>query len=177
MKNMILIAHRGNLHGPNPLHENEVSYVQEALHFGYDVEIDLWYVPDENQLYLGHDDPQHKCTTAFIQQNRVWIHCKNTDALVYCKDNNITNPYFWHQEDDVTLTSNGELWTYPGKKLTRHSIAVMPETERFKNIRICQGICSDYVGHGLDFFYDLHDNGEGSLAFQQIQKRRSPLSK
>lgn len=173
---IVLIAHRGNIFGPNKDLENKPQYVTEALNFGYDVEIDLWFNPVSNELSLGHDEPTYACSKAFISQKKVWIHCKNISALEYCKKHDIENPYFWHQEDDVTLTSNGLFWTYPGKPLTPHSIAVMPETAPFKSIGICQAICSDYVAHGLDFFYDLCTIGEGSFAFQQIQKRRNPSS-
>ena len=51
---------------------------------------------------------------------------------------------FWHQEDDVTLTSKGFMWTYPGKPLTDKSICVLPE----KNNQIPKkalGICSDCI--------------------------------
>lgn len=174
---MILIAHRGNLYGPNPAYENNVEYVQEALALGYNVEIDLWYNPLEKTLYLGHDEPQYLCDFPFLTQRGVWIHCKNIHALEFCNDHHITNPYFWHDQDDTTLTSTKLFWTYPGKPLTKYSIAVMPEHKLFKNIRLCQGICSDFVAHGTDFFYDLHDNGESSAAFQQIIKTRRPSSK
>jgi len=49
---------------------------------------------------------------------------------------------FWHQEDDVTLTSKGYLWTYSGKELTENSIAVLPEKK--PDVEVA-GICSDYV--------------------------------
>ena len=51
---------------------------------------------------------------------------------------------FWHQEDDVTLTSCGFMWTYPEKTVTDTSIAVLIK----KNSKIPKkvlGICSDYV--------------------------------
>ena len=65
----------------------------------------------------------------------------------YDLDNNLSN-YFWHQDDDYTLTSQGLIWTYPGKKTTSNSIVVMPE--RFdknleKEYNGVYGICSDYV--------------------------------
>ena len=50
---------------------------------------------------------------------------------------------FWHQEDDVTLTSNGYIWTYPGKQLTTKSICVLPELKK-QNHSACYGICTDY---------------------------------
>lgn len=48
-------------------------------------------------------------------------------------------------EDDVTITSKGYFWTYPGKQLTNNSIAVMPEIKDFNNIEIAYGVCSDFV--------------------------------
>ncbi len=50
---MILISHRGNIDGVNIERENTISYIQEAINLGYDVEIDVWYKDDN--LYLGHD--------------------------------------------------------------------------------------------------------------------------
>jgi hypothetical protein len=55
---------------------------------------------------------------------------------------------FWHQEDNFTLTSQGYIWTYPGKQLTKNSVMVMPEWSdpEFKNLNTdCYGICSDYI--------------------------------
>ena len=52
--------------------------------------------------------------------------------------------YFWHQEDDYTITSRGFIWTYPGKKLFPNSICVLPEHANYKDIN-CKGICSDFI--------------------------------
>ena len=62
--------------------------------------------------------------------------------------------YFWHQEDDFTLTSSHHIWTYPGKDLTNNSIAVMPENseeywEYVKKLDIF-GVCTDYVEKFID---------------------------
>ena len=54
---MIIIAHRGNVDGPNPERENSPDYIDEALSMGYDVEIDLR--SKDKQLFLGHDKPQY----------------------------------------------------------------------------------------------------------------------
>ena len=51
---------------------------------------------------------------------------------------------FWHQNDDITLTSKGYIWTYPGKQPIQSSIAVMPELYN-DNLTNCIGICSDHV--------------------------------
>ena len=49
---------------------------------------------------------------------------------------------FFHQEDDVTLTSKGYIWTYPNKQLTNKSM-VLPKTID-KNLE-CFGVCTDEV--------------------------------
>jgi len=139
---MKLISHRGNLHGPDP-RENEPSFILEALSKGFDVEIDLRLV--SGCCYLGHDYPQYEIQLEFLKIQGLWIHCKNIEALELCRDLNIVNDYFWHQDDDVTLTSNNFLWTFPGKELTRHSIAVMPEMVSFSNLKVAYGICSDFI--------------------------------
>jgi hypothetical protein len=142
---MILISHRGNINGKFESWENEPTYIDKAISEGYDVEIDVWCV--DGVLYLGHDKPQYGVDSRwFIDRiSKLWIHCKNIEALEYFKDLSYTLNYFWHQEDDVTITSFGYFWTYPGKKLTKHSIAVLPEIKEFDNISISYGICSDYI--------------------------------
>jgi hypothetical protein len=40
---MYLIAHRGNINGPNKEHENSPGYILNAIELGYDVEVDIWY--------------------------------------------------------------------------------------------------------------------------------------
>jgi hypothetical protein len=138
----ILISHRGNIDGPSA-DENKPSHILNAINLGYDVEIDLWYV--NGVLYLGHDNPQYEIDYDFLLTRSLWIHCKNIESLLYLKEKNNTNNYFWHQEDDVTITSLGYFWTYPGKKLTKYSIAVLPELKHFDNISISYGVCSDYI--------------------------------
>ena len=139
---MILISHRGNITGPNPERENSIEYITEALDKGYSVEIDIWLV--DGNIYLGHDEPEYETTLDFLKNERLWCHCKNIDALWFLLKNDIH--CFFHQEDDVTLTSKGYMWVYPGKKLVRDSVCVMPELGYVGNLKTCYGICSDYIG-------------------------------
>ena len=139
---MILISHRGNITGPNPERENSIEYITEALDKGYSVEIDIWLV--DGNIYLGHDEPEYETTLDFLKNERLWCHCKNIDALWFLLKNVIH--CFFHQEDDVTLTSKGYMWVYPGKKLVRDSVCVMPELGYVGNLKTCYGICSDYIG-------------------------------
>jgi len=139
---MIFISHRGNLNGPNPKNENSPSYIEEALSL-FDVEIDVWYI--NNSFYLGHDNPLYQISSDFLLNRNLWCHAKNIEALYMMIELKVSN-CFWHQNDECTLTSNGYIWTYPGFKLTDKSIAVMPEVAHDKvGIRICAGICSDFI--------------------------------
>lgn len=142
---MILISHRGNTNGKFESYENEPNYIDSAINQGYDVEVDVWII--DGLLYLGHDKPQYGVDFRWIRDrlSKLWIHCKNIDAMIYLKECGYSINYFWHQEDDVTITSLGYFWTYPGKKITKNSIAVMPEIKQFDNIDISYGVCSDYI--------------------------------
>lgn len=145
IKYMKLIAHRGLLNGPNKYLENQPYQIQTALGKGCDCEIDLWVFDD--RLYLGHDGPQYSVTEEFIRQPGMWIHAKNLNALHWLLNTDLV--YFWHQEDDFTLTSNGYIWTYPGKILTQKSIMLMPEWDdkTLSNVKDvdCYGVCTDYI--------------------------------
>jgi hypothetical protein len=141
---MILISHRGNTNGKFESYENEPNYIDLALSKGYDVEIDIWYV--DGLLYLGHDKPQYGIDFRWIRDrfNRLWVHCKNVESVVYFKECGYDVNYFWHQEDTLTLTSQNHIWVYPGKQPINKSIAVMPEIHN-EDTSNCIGICSDYI--------------------------------
>lgn len=139
---MVLISHRGNLNGKIPENENHPEYIDEAIHAGFDVEIDLWVV--NGKTYLGHDEPQYEVDYKwFIERyENLWIHCKNVESLDFVRSARLH--WFWHEEDTLTLTSNGYVWAYPGKQPIKESIAVMPEIYN-DNVDSCKGICSDYI--------------------------------
>ena len=138
---MILISHRGNIDGRNERRENTVSYIQEALDKGFDVEIDVWYV--KGTWYLGHDKPLHKVELSFLENEKLWCHAKSLYALYRMLDNKNIHS-FWHQYDDYTLTNKGFIWTFPNKRLSLKSIAVLPELWTVDNLK-CAGLCSDYI--------------------------------
>ena len=143
---MILISHRGNLEGKTD-RENQPDYIMEALSSGFDVEIDVWSLT--GRYLLGHDAPLHIVGKRFLQNDNLWWHAKNIQALESMLIDNIH--CFWHQEDDVTLTSKGYMWTYPGKPLTEKSISVLPESQEKESGLLqltenkCAGICSDTI--------------------------------
>lgn len=138
---MIIISHRGLLVGQNKKIENSPSQIDLALDLGFDVELDLHYYKDD--FWLGHDEPTYKIDLQWLQDrgSRLWIHCKNIDALLKMKET--TLHYFWHQEDTVTLTSRGYIWAYPRKDGLRNTIAVLPEIHN-ADVTNCIGVCTDY---------------------------------
>jgi hypothetical protein len=142
---MILISHRGNTNGKFESYENEPAYIDKAMSNGFDVEVDIWVIA--GILFLGHDRPQYGIDYNWLQErkNKLWIHCKNIEALEFC-DDRLDLHYFWHENDTVTLTSQSTIWAYPGKQPIKNSIAVMPELYG-DNIIECLGICSDYINN------------------------------
>ena len=141
---MILISHRGNINGRIPEKENHTHYIDNTLGSGYDVEVDVWYV--DGKLMLGHDNPQYEVNLRWFTDriNKLWVHCKNMESLVYLRDCGYDINYFWHQTDDVIITSKGFLWAYPGKQPINNSIAVLPELYN-DDTKECIGVCSDFI--------------------------------
>ena len=138
---MILISHRGNIDGAYPTFENNPVYINKAVHCGFDVEIDVWCV--DNRWYLGHDSLQHEVTLSYLKNDKFWCHAKNIEALYGMLEEGDIH-CFWHQEDDVTLTSNNYMWTYPNKELHPKSICVLPEKHGLIPEGVA-GICSDHI--------------------------------
>lgn len=138
---MKYISHRGNIDGSNPADENHPAYIQHALDFGFDVEVDVWWYDDA--LYLGHDEPQYPVPHTFTVIPNIWYHCKTVEALQVLLT--LKKHCFWHDSDDHTITSHGYIWTYPGSKLVDRSIAVLPEVTYNGTLSRCSGICSDVI--------------------------------
>ena len=147
---MKIISHRANLNGCDSKNENRILQIKKCIKLGFDVEIDIRVF--ENQLYLGHDNPQELISIELLYEIRefCWIHCKNLEALSYFNKFEQLYNYFWHENDSHTLTSQGYIWTYPGKSLEENSIYVMPELiisiDDLKNVKKNKlaGICTDY---------------------------------
>lgn len=145
---MKLISHRGNINGPNSCEENHPDSIRAAMRAGFQSELDLWFEKPYT-LALGHDKPLYPISRNFLVNNlnRLWIHCKNIDALLYCRGNLSEANYFFHNVDDVVLTSWNFLWHYIDRGPYGHnSICVLPELGDLKDIPVCYGVCSDYVG-------------------------------
>jgi hypothetical protein len=144
---MKLIAHRGNLSGPNPETENTASAIDEAISRGFDAEIDVWMF--NGKVFLGHDAPSFEIDKKWINERHhaLWIHCKNTEAFGYFVEKGFN--CFFHDVDAYTLTVDGYIWAYPGMPAAgKKCIAVMPEyvSDVMKyDLSEYFGVCSDYV--------------------------------
>ena len=135
---MKLISHRGNLIGAKTCLENHPDSIKHALEKGFDCEIDVW--KKQNKFYLGHDFAQYQIDREFLLQDKLWIHCKNLQALVDLKSE--ANVFF-HNIDSYTLTSKGYVWAYPGSEVIEDCVRVQFGVQDIpENI---YGICSDCV--------------------------------
>lgn len=145
---MLIIAHRGNLNGPNRATENKEETIAAALAAGFDCEIDVWKVNDI--LWLGHDGPETETSIAFLEkhESKLWVHCKNLDALIALKDR---FNCFFHDKDTYTLTSKGFIWGNIGSPTTEKVICVMPPGD----IGTCLGVCTDYPRRVRDRIADI----------------------
>jgi hypothetical protein len=148
---MKIISHRGNLTGPNPLRENSVDYIEEAIAEGFDVEVDLRW--KDHNFYLGHDEPQYYVPMSWLVKwkDKLWIHCKDLESLDKISSWPIDFHYFWHESDRYTLTSKGIGWVLVGQFPFRNSIVVLPESINYYDkyegvydrIMNTEGICTD----------------------------------
>jgi hypothetical protein len=110
-----------------------------------------------NKWYLGHNNPEYEIKYNFLFNSRFWLHAKNGEVFdKLLKDKNYNFNVFWHTTEDWVLTSKKYIWTYPNKKLFVNSICVLPELGYKDDLKLCYGICSDYVEkHKLESTKDL----------------------
>lgn len=107
------------------------------MNLGFEVEIDLWYT--DNKLSLGHDSPTYTITEDFLT-DKMWIHCKNYEAVEYMSGTNLN--WFWHDLDKMTLTSQGKIWCFPDVYIDGGITVQLGKPRRInKNIL---GVCTDY---------------------------------
>lgn len=184
---MIYISHRGNIEGRQPNRENRVDYIFEALGLGYHVEVDVWgkniknSLIDRIELHLIHDKPDfyepegteykevrdhshdiiRNSGHTLIESDKIIWHCKNLEAVLFFKKHKPDAHYFFHDIDELVLTSHGMIWVHPESipsyidcnlENTKDMIAVLPENissdlSSWKRLyEDFDGICSDIIG-------------------------------
>lgn len=143
---IIHISHRGNLKS-NEWDSNPIR-VSQVLDSGYHCEIDLWSI--NKSFYLGHDGPKFEINYDWLESraSKLLIHCKNFASLSEIERRSKSEynslHYFWHQQDNYTLTNKGIVICYPGVQAVDRGIQMIAEQwgEVNKN---GYGICSDYI--------------------------------
>ena len=142
---MKLISHRGNINGVYTDLENTEEYIQKAIKLGYDVEIDVQY--KDFDLYLGHDGPERKVMLDWLRgrSTKLWIHCKNFEALSFLSDFNLT--LFFHEKEDYTIISNGKIWAHNLSNTDNKCVIPLLTKKDITNWSHTQvyGVCSDYI--------------------------------
>lgn len=155
-----IISHRGNLNGPSHK-ENHPDQIDECLNSGFECEVDLWVT--KGNFFLGHDFGNYEINLKWLQdrQSLLWIHCKNSEALMYFTEiEGLKLNFFWHQNDFYTLTSSKKIWVFPGQELPAGSIAVLPELwlkeDRASELSNCFGICTDFPEKYKEVFAQIN---------------------
>lgn len=127
--------------GPNKETENGLDTIDEALSYGFDVETDVWMDKDFI-LRIGHDEGGVEVPNWLLKEPRIWWHAKDTDSLTWLL--HAGKRVFYHTNEDVVMTSKGELWALPGKGFPS-SYIVLPENTGEEIPEDCMGICTDYA--------------------------------
>lgn len=139
---MKIISHRAYVDGEDPNVENHPKAIQNLLDLGLHVEIDVWFI--NGKYLLGHDSPKYQIQKVFLEQEGLWCHAKNKDALQQMINSNIH--CFWHQTDNYTLTSKGFIWAYPGFETDgKNTVFLFPERYSKIKFKSYDFICTDYV--------------------------------
>lgn len=144
---MKIISHRGNVDGVNTNLENNPKQVDNVIDMGCDVEVDLRV--KDGELYLGHDYSQYLIDNEWLTNrgDNLWIHAKDQDSVNFLKKTKLN--WFWHDKDDMTLTSHGFIWSNIGKYF-EGGITVSIEYNTLPDYLL--GVCTDeplkYLNNG-----------------------------
>lgn len=144
---MKFISHRGNVSGRDLEKENNPAYIDSAIKNGFLVEVDLRF--ENGGLFLGHDFADFPITADWLlsRKNDLYVHAKSLETVQFMVESGMGLNYFFHDIDDCTITSLGEVWVHPNSSVIPGCIFVMPEVRdlHIDDLSFCSGICSDFV--------------------------------
>lgn len=141
------ICHRGNLEFKELANENDPVLLDKRIADGYDVELDVWY--KNNQLFLGHDAPEHLITFEWLMESsKKYIHTKNAETLEYlllrCGQEGYNPNIFYHTGEHYSLTTRNHIIVLPGQEILVGSVNMMPEMSPVpKDSSQAYAVCSD----------------------------------
>jgi hypothetical protein len=146
-----IISHRGNLSGPKSVTENSPLAIDDAILRGFEVEVDIRYSEETESFFLGHDYPEFEISLEWLAERelKLWVHCKNTDALKQLRKIRSSLNYFFHDQDVCTLTSHGFPWVHPDTTPFSDGVFVLPELKNLYSPTVLSvmnlaGICTDF---------------------------------
>jgi hypothetical protein len=149
---MVIISHRANLHGPNKATENQPKQIADVLSLtDFHVETDVCLI--HGQWFLGHDDGEYPIEKTFLFEHKLWLHCKNLSSISELISNSIYKDcnFFWHQDDDFSITSKSYVWHHPLKSpifCPRSIYMMLGEPTECEVAELLEypplGICTDY---------------------------------
>ena len=145
---MELIAHRGNVSGPNLRLENKPEYVDKALSQGFKAEVDLWVTA--RGFFLGHDEPLYSIDEQYLidRSTFLYVHLKNEYCKTWSKISLVE--FFEHDQQKFVFTSKDTKWYFPSQELFLDGVNLMPELH-YADLSFIAAeyldiqICSDFV--------------------------------
>lgn len=149
---MVYIAYRGLFHGEDPQSENTPNQVSTALRYGFNASVDAWRV--DNKIYLGSNQPLYEVSEKYLQNNRLWINCCNTDMYTWIQSQKpkLYPHYFnipYGPTPDYAVTNQGYYWNFLSTIPNNPTIMVLPESyDRglYSTIHLrTYGICSMFL--------------------------------
>ena len=152
---MIFISHRGNLNGIISERENSPAYIDECLNSGFRCEIDLRIkggIP-----HLGHDIADYPVSVDWLgkRRDKLWIHVKEYDALIWLMKNIPNSIFFCHESDRYTLVSNGFIWSHDlTNSMTARCVIPLLSKKSIENYGHtgAGAVCSDFIYDCIDKF-------------------------
>lgn len=145
------------MNGPNPAHENQPAYIDNAIRNGCQVVVDVWPAPagphpitnNKQIVFLGSDYPQYDVPVAYLIERRANLFCRVRSLPLLT----------WLMEMDLhvlfdtvgcyTFTNKGVILAHPGYPITNRTVCMHPErvNKHYTDteLRSCMGIWTDYV--------------------------------
>lgn len=143
MKEIRLISHRGNIDGPSEM-ENRPTYIDFAIHVGFEVEVDVW--EKNGELWLGHDKPKLKIQKGWLldRQKSLLCHAKNMRAAIILESMGME--CFGHNYDAFVMSNVGDIILHPNAKLVDGCLVMLPENrKKGEDYSNADAICSDWI--------------------------------
>ena len=142
------IAHRGLTGGPDKVAENDPTIIELRASLKQISECDVWFAG--NRFGLGHDKFLYDITWDWLVKMSPYllIHAKTTktfhELLRRTNNSGTLMNIFYHTEEDVVLTTQGDCIVYPGRHVYDGWISMMPEHAPQITTQDATAICSDY---------------------------------